>query len=92
MFQEFLQAECVIACDAYDHNDIQFTATKIQWATWKAHGVMEKYLKHQFYEHPAVAVVLTWILANNDIKYDESLSTKFSLLEKSVKNLTAQVE
>lgn len=91
IFEE-IHAERVIARDGYDHNDIQFTTSKILWATWKAHGVMEKYLKHQFYEHPSVAAVLARHLADNYVKPDDALSTKFTLLEKSVKLLTSQVE
>jgi hypothetical protein len=91
IFEE-IHAERVVARDGYDHNDIGFTTAKILWATWKAHGVMDKYIKHQFYEHPSMAAVLARHLADNYIKPDDSLSSKLQLLEKNLKALTSQVE
>jgi hypothetical protein len=40
------------------------------WATWKAHGVMEQYLRHNFYEHPSISAVLARHLADNHVKHD----------------------
>ena len=48
VFEE-IHSERVVARDIYDPNDLEFTTAKMLWATWKAHGVMETYLKHHFY-------------------------------------------
>lgn len=50
MFEE-IHSERVIARDTYDLNDAEVLCSKLLWATWKAHQVMDKYVKHQFYEH-----------------------------------------
>ncbi len=52
---------------------------------------MDKYSKHQLYDYPAVAAVIDQHLAENYIKNNDYL-TKFSLLEKNLKNLTSQLE
>lgn len=91
VFEE-IHAERVIARDGYDHNNIDFTTAKMLWATWKAHAVMDKYMKHQFYEHPSVAAVLARHLADNYVKPDDSQGAKITLLEKNLKTLTSQVE
>ncbi len=91
IFEE-IHAECIVARDGYDHQDMAFTTARILWATWKAHIVMDRYLKHQFYEHPAVAAVLARHLADNYVKPDDAVSSKVTFLEKSIKNVQSQVE
>ena len=91
VFEE-IHAERVVARDSYDHKDTAFTAAKILWATWKAHCIMERYMKHQFYEHPSVAAVLARHLADNYTKPDDSLGSKITNLEKQYKTLTGQID
>jgi hypothetical protein len=91
VFEE-IQAERVVAHDSYDHKDITFTTAKILWARWKAHCIMERYMKHQFYEHPSVAAVLARHLAHNYTKPDDSLGSKVNTLEKQYKTLTRQID
>jgi hypothetical protein len=57
VFEE-IHSKRVVARDIYDPNDLEFTTAKMLWATWKAHGVMEQYLRHNFYEHPSISAVL----------------------------------
>ena len=38
---EVIHSERVGAWDIYDPNALEFTATKMLWATWNAHNVME---------------------------------------------------
>jgi len=57
IFEE-IHSEHVIAKDVYDQSNKDFTTAHSLWATWKAHNVMAKYLKHQFYEHPSISAVL----------------------------------
>jgi hypothetical protein len=40
---EDIHSERVVARDIYDPNNLKFTTAKSMWATWKAHGVMERY-------------------------------------------------
>lgn len=90
IFEE-LYSERVVARDIYDQRDPEFTTAKYLWATWKAHAVMEKYLRHQFYEHPSISAVLARHLADNYVKPDDSHSTKIKSLEAQIKTLeTAQ--
>jgi len=84
IFEE-LYSERVIARDIYVQRDPQFTAAKYLWATWKAHSVMEKYLRHQFYEHPSISAVLARHLADNYVKPDDSLHSKIKQLEAQLK-------
>jgi hypothetical protein len=91
IFEE-IHAEHIVARDGYDHQDVAFTTARILWATWKAHMVMDRYLKHQFYEHPVVAAVLARHLADNYVKPDDAVSSKVTFLEKSLKNVQSQVE
>lgn len=83
LFEE-IHSERVVARDIFDHNDKAFSTAKYLWATWKAHAVMSKYLKHQFYEHPSIAAVLARHLADNHVKHDDSLASKVSSLGKSI--------
>lgn len=90
IFEE-LYSERVVARDVYDQRDPEFTTAKYLWATWKAHAVMEKYLRHQFYEHPSISAVLARHLADNYVKPDDSHGTKIKSLESQIKALeTAQ--
>ncbi len=86
IFEE-IHSERVVARDIYDFKDSTFSAAKFLWATWKAHTVMDRYIKHQFYEHPSIAAVLARHLADNYIKPDEALSTKLTTLDKAHKAL-----
>jgi len=88
VFEE-IHSERVVARDIYDPNDLEFTTAKMLWATWKAHGVMETYLKHHFYEHPSISAVLARHLADNYVKHD---SSQLSSLEKDLKSLTTRVD
>ncbi|MFN9981417.1 MAG: hypothetical protein ACK53Y_15940, partial [bacterium] len=56
--------------------------------TWKAHAVMEQYLKHHFYEHPSISAVLARHLADNYMKPEITTSSQISTLENAVKSLT----
>ena len=71
----------------YDQKDPDFTTAKFLWATWKAHAVMARYLRHQFYEHPAISAVLARHLADNYVKLDDSHGNKLKSLEKRIKSL-----
>lgn len=83
---EKIHSEHVVARDIYDPNDLEFTTAKMLWATWKAHGVMENYLKHHFYEHPSISAVLARHLADNYVKHD------FAALEKSIASLHTRID
>jgi len=91
IFEE-IHSERVIAKDVYDQSDKDFTTARFLWATWKAHTVMSKYLKHQFYEHPSIAAVLARHLADNYVKPDESLSSKLKEFEKQFKVYSSKVD
>jgi hypothetical protein len=90
IFEE-IHSEHIVARDGYDHQDVAFTTARILWATWKAHMVMDCYLKHQFYEHPAVATVLARYLVDNYVKPDDAVSAKVNHLEKTLNTLQGQV-
>jgi hypothetical protein len=75
-----------------DINDADFTCAKFLWATWKAHETMSLYVKHQFYEHPSIAVVLARHLADNHVKPDAAQGTKVANLEKAIKNVNARLD
>lgn len=51
IFEE-LYSERVVARDIYDQKDPEFTTAKYLWATWRAHAVMARYLRHQFTNTP----------------------------------------
>ena len=87
-----LYSERVIARDIYDQKDPDFTAAKYLWATWKAHAIMEKYLRHQFYEHPSILAVLARHLADNYVKPDDTQGAKIKALESSIKTLQAKYD
>lgn len=91
IFEE-LYSERVIARDIYDQKDPDFTTAKYLWATWKAHGVMERYLRHQFYEHPSISAVLARHLADNYVKPDDSQAAKIKALEAAVKTLQSRYD
>jgi hypothetical protein len=91
IFEE-IHSERVVACDIYDFKDSTFLAAKFLWATWKAHQVMERYIKHQFYEHPSIAAVLAWHLADNYIKPDDALASKLTTLDKAHTALVKRVD
>ncbi len=82
----------MVARDIYDLNDLEFTSAKMLWATWKAHGVMEQYLRHHFYEHPSISAVLAQHLADNYVKHDDSHSSQITALEKAVKSLSTRLD
>jgi hypothetical protein len=86
---EKIHSERVVARDIYDPNNLEFTTAKMLWATWKAHAVMEQYLKHHFYEHPSISAVLARHLANNYVKPKTTTSSQLLALENSVKSLTS---
>jgi hypothetical protein len=86
---EDIHSERVIARDIYDPNDLEFTTAKMLRATWKAHGVMEQYLRHHFYEHPSISVVLARHLADNHVKPD---STQLKTLEKLVTSMSTRID
>jgi hypothetical protein len=88
IFEE-LYSERVIAHDVYDQGNPTFTAAKYLWATWRAHSVMEKYLCHQFYEHPSISAVLARHLADNYVKPDDAQASKIRSLEAQLKTLDA---
>jgi len=87
IFEE-IHSERVVARDIYDPNNLEFTTAKMLWATWKAHAVMEQYLKHHFYEHPSISAVLARHLADNYMKPEITTSSQISTLENAVKSLT----
>lgn len=91
VFEE-IHSERVVARDIYDPNDLEFTTTKMLWATWKAHNVMEQYLKHHFYEHPSISAVLARHLADNNVKPSATPAAQFSALDKTVKSLSSRVD
>ncbi len=91
IFEE-IPSERVVARDIYDSNDVKFSTAKFRWATWKAHSIMDRYIKHRFYEHPAIAAVLTHHLADNYVKPDDEVATKVTAVEKSLKALVAWVD
>jgi hypothetical protein len=82
-----LYSERVVARDVYDQKDPDFTTAKFLWATWKAHAVMDKYLRHQFNEHPAISAVLARHLADNYVKPDDNQGQKIKALEAQIKAL-----
>jgi hypothetical protein len=53
---------------------------------------MDHYVKHQFYEHPAIAAILACHLADNYVKQDESQGHKIAFLDKTIKKLTERVD
>jgi len=91
IFEE-IHSERVVARDIYDPNNLEFTTAKMLWATWKAHSVMEQYLKHHFYEHPSISAVLARHLADNYVKPESTSSGQLATLEKAIKGLTARVD
>lgn len=86
IFEE-LYSERVVARDVYDQGNPSFTTAKYLWATWRAHSVMEKYLCHQFYEHPSISAVLARHLADNYVKPDDSQGAKIKALEAKITQL-----
>jgi hypothetical protein len=67
IFEE-IHSERIVARDGYDHQDVAFTTARILWATWKAHMVMDRYLKHQFYESPRwplFSLAILWTIMLN---------------------------
>jgi hypothetical protein len=86
IFEE-LYSERVVARDVYDQGNPTFTTSKYLWATWKAHAVMGKYLRHQFYEHPSISAVLARHLADNYVKPDDSQGAKIKALEAKITQL-----
>lgn len=91
IFEE-IHSERVVARDVYDQSDKDFSTARFLWATWKAHVVMARYLKHQFYEHPSIAAVLARHLADNYVKPDEAMGSKLKDLEKAMKTYSAKVD
>ena len=91
IFEE-LYSERVVARDVYDQGNPTFTTSKFLWATWKAHAIMGKYLRHQFYEHPSISAVLARHLADNYVKPDDSQAAKIKSLENQVKQLDSSLK
>jgi hypothetical protein len=91
IFEE-LYSERVIARDIYDQKSPDFTTAKYLWAAWKAHGEMDKYLRHQFYEHPSISAVLSRHLADNYVKPDDAQASKIKELESSIKLLQTKLD
>jgi len=91
IFEE-MHSERVVARDGYDQEDQEYSAAKFLWATFKAHAVMARYLKHQFYEHPAIAAVLARHLADNYVKPDAGQEAKIKEMEKLIQTLTSKVD
>jgi hypothetical protein len=91
IFEE-MYSERVVARDVYDQGNPTFTAAKFLWATWKAHSVMERYLRHQFYEHPSISAVLARHLADNYVKPDDSQAQRIKSLENQVKALETNLK
>lgn len=91
IFEE-LYSERVIARDGYDQKDQEYTTARYLWATWKAHAVMEKYLRHQFYEHPSISAVLARQLAENYVKPDDTQGAKIKALETAVQKLQSKYD
>lgn len=88
---EALHSERIVARDILDQLDADFSTAKYLWATWKAHNVMSGYLKSRFYKHQSITAVISWHLADNFVKPDDSLSNKVTTLEKSIDKLTKSV-
>lgn len=82
-------SERVVARDVYDQGNPTFTTAKYLWATWRAHSVMDRYLRHRFYEHPSISAVLAHHLADNYVKPDDSQVAKIKALELQMKSLEA---
>jgi hypothetical protein len=91
VFEE-LYSERVIARDIYDQRDPDFTTAKYLWATWRAHSVMDKYLRHQFYEHPSISAVLARHLADNYVKPDDSHTSKIKHVEDKLSLLQSKYD
>jgi hypothetical protein len=85
IFEEIHSAR-VVARDIYDPNDLEFTTAKMLWATWKAHQVMEQYLRHHFYEHPSISAVLARHLADNYVKHD------MGAIDKTLKGILVRLD
>jgi hypothetical protein len=91
VFEE-IHSQRVIARDILDVQDGDFSCANFLWATWKAHETMALYVRHQFYEHPLIAAVLTRHLADNHVKPDDSVPLKVVGLDKAVKNINARLD
>lgn len=91
IFEE-MHSERVVARDGYDQTDREFSTAKFLWATFKAHSIMAKYLKHQFYEHPAIAAVLAHHLADNYVKPDNTHDARIKELEKSLQTIQRSID
>jgi hypothetical protein len=51
---------------------------------------MARYLRHQFYEHPAISAVLARHLADNYVKPDDSHGNKLKSLEERISHWSQQ--
>ena len=91
-FLDDLQGARMSCHDADDGSDVdRMTATNM-WATAKAHGVMEDYLKNQFFEHLAIAAILARHLAVTSVLPDDNLSSKLQALESKFNKLSFKVD
>lgn len=91
-FLDDLQGARMSCHDAGDGSDVdRMTATNM-WATAKAHGVMEDYLKNQFFEHLAIAAILARHLAVTSVLPDDNLSSKLQALESKFNKLSSKVD
>jgi hypothetical protein len=91
IFEE-MYTERVVARDIFDQKDPEFTRAKYLWATWRAHSIMQQYLKHKFYEHPSISAVLARHLTSNYVKPDDAQASKIKALESAVKTLQSKYD
>jgi len=89
---EDIHAVRVSARDIRDISDASYTTAQYMWATFKAHEVMEDYMKRQFYEHPSVSAVLARHLASNHLKPDDKVEARVKRLEEDWKKLATKVD
>jgi len=89
---EDLQSARILARNAQDFDDVDFTTATFIYETLKCHDVMEGYVKHQFHAHPHVSSVITRHLGANFIKPELSQETKLSAVESKVKALGTKVD
>jgi len=87
-----MYTERVVARDIFDQKDPEFTRAKYLWATWRAHSIMQQYLKHKFYEHPSISAVLARHLTSNNLKPDDAQASKIKALESAVKTLQSKYD
>lgn len=94
MFTKFLKIfnQLEYLYKIFDFEDFEFTTASFLYATLKFHEVMEAYVKHQFHVHPHVSSVITYHLATNFVKPDQSQDTKYTAVDTKVKALLSKVD